>query len=121
MLEAFEPTASDPWDASRAAHLARRAGFGARPAEVARLVELGPAAAVDSFVDFDVRDAKLEERLENLGGDLVDFSQGRGTRERVAALARAVSSLDHAELKLSKKVREVVEFYDGSKRARAAS
>jgi len=50
-------------------------------------------------------------------------------RERVSALAKAISSLDHAELSLTKKVREVVDFYSlsaarlssNSGRARAAS
>jgi len=40
-------------------------------------------------------------------------------RERVAALAQAISNLDYAELSLSKKVREVVDFYRNA-RARAA-
>ena len=40
-----------PWDRASAAHLARRAGFGATPAELDRLVAMGLDAAVASFVD----------------------------------------------------------------------
>jgi uncharacterized protein (DUF1800 family) len=43
----FEPTSQDPWDLSKAAHLHRRAGFGASRAELERDVKDGPAASVD--------------------------------------------------------------------------
>jgi uncharacterized protein (DUF1800 family) len=46
----FEPTDNDPWDAAKAAHLHRRAGFGATRAEVARDVKDGPAASVERFL-----------------------------------------------------------------------
>ena len=46
---AFEPTEQDPWDASKVAHLHRRAGFGATRAEIARDVKDGPKASVDRF------------------------------------------------------------------------
>ena len=42
----FEPTARDPWDLGKAAHLHRRAGFGASRAMLARDVKDGPAASV---------------------------------------------------------------------------
>jgi uncharacterized protein (DUF1800 family) len=42
----FEPTADDPWDLAKAAHLHRRAGFGAGRAELERDVQDGPAASV---------------------------------------------------------------------------
>jgi uncharacterized protein (DUF1800 family) len=42
----FEPTANDPWDLAKAAHLHRRAGFGADRAELLRDVKDGPAASV---------------------------------------------------------------------------
>ena len=46
---AFVPTASDPWDLAKVAHLHRRAGFGANRKELARDVGAGPAASVDRF------------------------------------------------------------------------
>ncbi len=42
----FQPTANDPWDLPRAAHLHRRAGFGATRSELDRDVQDGPAASV---------------------------------------------------------------------------
>jgi len=89
VLEPFVSTPKDPWDAARAAHLARRAGFGGTPDEVAHLVTLGPKGAVAHFVDFAAVDASLEETLAALGGDLVDFAAGRPENQRVDALRRA--------------------------------
>src|SRR5436305_6436326 len=43
----FVPTPDDPWDLRKAAHLHRRAGFGATRAELLREVESGPAASVE--------------------------------------------------------------------------
>ena len=40
----FEPTANDRWDLAKAAHLHRRAGFGAGRAQLERDVKDGPAA-----------------------------------------------------------------------------
>lgn len=70
----FEPTASDPWDAAKAQHLARRAGFGATASEAAALVALGPEGAVARFVDFAPLDSALEADLAARGGALVDFT-----------------------------------------------
>ena len=41
-----------PWSVRHAAHLARRAGFGGSPADVARLAAMTPGNAVASFVNF---------------------------------------------------------------------
>jgi uncharacterized protein (DUF1800 family) len=46
----YEPTASDPWDLRKAAHLHRRAGFGATWAELQRDLPGGPAASVDRLL-----------------------------------------------------------------------
>ena len=55
------------WDRSAAAHLARRAGFGATPAETDRLLAMGLDAAVASFVQFDgVDNSALEAALTAL-------------------------------------------------------
>ncbi|MGH2404747.1 MAG: DUF1800 domain-containing protein [bacterium] len=50
-LAKFVPTASDPWDRSKAAHVLNRAGFGGRPDEVDRIVRLRMDAAVDELID----------------------------------------------------------------------
>ncbi len=46
------PVASSEWTYAKAAHLLNRAGFGGRPTEIARLVELGPEKAVSSLFEF---------------------------------------------------------------------
>jgi uncharacterized protein (DUF1800 family) len=51
-LDPFVPSSSDPWDARKAAHLLRRAGFGPLPEEVARAVAAGPEGAVDALFAF---------------------------------------------------------------------
>jgi uncharacterized protein (DUF1800 family) len=45
----YEPSALDPWDLRKVAHLHRRAGFGATRAELLRDLHAGPAAAVDNL------------------------------------------------------------------------
>lgn len=47
------PLAAEDWDASAAAHLLRRAGFGGTPAEVDRLAALSPSEAVSFLIDYD--------------------------------------------------------------------
>jgi hypothetical protein len=55
------------WDRGSAAHLARRAGFGATPAELDRLVAMGLDAAVSSFVDYEgIDNSALEAELTAL-------------------------------------------------------
>lgn len=51
-LDPFVPSSSDPWDARKAAHLLRRAGFGPLPDEVARAVAAGPDRAVEALFAF---------------------------------------------------------------------
>jgi uncharacterized protein (DUF1800 family) len=46
----YEPTASDPWDLRKAAHLHRRAGFGATRGELQRDLRDGPAASIDRLL-----------------------------------------------------------------------
>jgi len=50
-LAPFEPSAAEPWDRRRAAHLLRRAGFGAGAAEVADAVRAGPERAVAALFE----------------------------------------------------------------------
>ncbi len=49
----LKPLPSSRWNYSTAAHLLNRAGFGGSPAEIEKLVAMGPAKAVDHLVDFD--------------------------------------------------------------------
>jgi uncharacterized protein (DUF1800 family) len=43
----FEPTARDPWDLAKVAHLHRRAAFGATRADLLRDLKVGPQASMD--------------------------------------------------------------------------
>jgi uncharacterized protein (DUF1800 family) len=46
----YRPTAADPWDLRKVAHLHRRAGFGATWAELQRDLKDGPEASVDRLL-----------------------------------------------------------------------
>src|SRR4051812_26467824 len=46
----YEPSADDPWDLRKVAHLHRRAGFGATRAELLRDLKAGPVASVDRLL-----------------------------------------------------------------------
>jgi uncharacterized protein (DUF1800 family) len=61
MLRLYEPTASDPFDAIKAAHLLNRAAFGGTPAEIAHLLTLGPRLAVDHLLDFPDKSAEEQD------------------------------------------------------------
>jgi uncharacterized protein (DUF1800 family) len=82
-LERFVPSASEPWDRARAAHLLNRAAFGGRPEEIERVVRLGPEAAVDELLTFD-------RILESIPAP--DFSSLRSLWEDVAAVYRATTA-----------------------------
>src|SRR5277367_102794 len=69
LLAPYQPTADDPFDAAKAAHLLNRAGFGGTPDEVAHVLQIGPQAAVEEMLDFP--DAPAEEQDEH---DVPDLS-----------------------------------------------
>ena len=46
----FEPTASAPWNVRSAAHLFRRAGFGATKSQLLEAVNVGPTAAAEAML-----------------------------------------------------------------------
>src|SRR5690349_3846524 len=62
LLQPYVPSAADPFDAIKAAHLLNRAGFGGTPEEIERIQKLGPQAAVDHLLDFP--DAVAEEQSQ---------------------------------------------------------
>jgi uncharacterized protein (DUF1800 family) len=45
----YQPSAGDPWDLRKVAHLHRRAGFGATRTELLRDLKAGPEASVERF------------------------------------------------------------------------
>jgi uncharacterized protein (DUF1800 family) len=74
----LSPIAPTEWNAQTAAHLARRAGFGATPEEIEQLATLGPEAAVASFVDLPAEDSELELEIRSVGGELGDIVEREG-------------------------------------------
>jgi uncharacterized protein (DUF1800 family) len=60
MLTRYEPTAADPFDAVKAAHLLNRAGFGGTEAEITKVMQLGPQKAVDWLMDFPDQTAETQ-------------------------------------------------------------
>ncbi len=77
-LAPWSPSGPDAFDARKAAHLLRRAGFGARPEDVDRAVKDGVEATVEGL--FDEAAAAEEERgfalaFEAIAGSFADFSE----------------------------------------------
>jgi uncharacterized protein (DUF1800 family) len=73
-LAHLAPDKDAPWDARAAAHLLRRAGFGASRAEIDRAVEQGPEGAVkDLFDDARDQEAQFQDTFRRVSGSLVDF------------------------------------------------
>src|SRR5204862_4795666 len=52
-LRMLKPLSSDKWNFTTAAHLLNRAGFSGPPAEIEKLVALGPEKAVAHLVDYE--------------------------------------------------------------------
>ncbi len=112
-LDPFVPSAGNPWDAVKAGHLLRRAGFGPAPQEVAAAVSAGPDRAVDALFTFppepappaalvEIRaaevqvDAALEQLRARAGGrvNLAQLPEIRAlTRDAQRAHARGIQDL----------------------------
>ncbi len=52
-LQKFVPSAQNPWDRVKAAHLLNRAGFGATPEEIDRMAGMRFEAAVDELLNYE--------------------------------------------------------------------
>ena len=57
-LDRYRPTAEDPFDAVKAAHLLNRAAFGGTPDEIEKVQKLGPIDAVEWLLDFPDKSAE---------------------------------------------------------------
>jgi len=87
--EPYRPTARDPWDVKKVAHLHRRAGFGATWAELHRDLEGGPDAAVGRLLDPPAETAEMQEVLSGLR-DGVREAVDRGDRLQAYWMYRLV-------------------------------
>lgn len=79
-LRRFQPSAADPWDGAKAAHLLGRAGFGATPEEISRLAGMRFEDALDEIVEY--------ERVPDEPFPAVDFSAVRQMFADLVALRR---------------------------------
>ena len=93
LLQPFVPSDENPFDAVKAAHLLNRAGFGGTIAEVRKVLELGPVAAVDWLLDFP------DQSAEEQGTDVPDLSAIQGIPRTFAELKKAYQGKGQAELK----------------------
>jgi uncharacterized protein (DUF1800 family) len=74
-LAPFVPDKDGLWDARTAAHLIRRAGFGAAPEAIARAVEQGLDGTVkELFDDGKQQETQFQETFRQISGALVDFA-----------------------------------------------
>src|SRR5205809_7819871 len=81
LLRTFRPSAADPWDRAKAAHLLGRAGFGGTPDEIARLAGMRFEDAVDELLEYEpISDAPFPE---------VDFSEVRKLARALVDLRRS--------------------------------
>jgi uncharacterized protein (DUF1800 family) len=86
-----------PWTVRQAGHLARRAGFGGAPADVARIAAAGMHGAVDSFIHFadastlpSAPAALVADRYTGAArptGDLTEFHKTIARARRADAIA----------------------------------
>jgi uncharacterized protein (DUF1800 family) len=94
-LDPFVPSAADPWDARKAAHLLRRAGFGPLPEEVDRAVAAGPDRAVEALFAF-----PPEPAAPPLFDEVRAAEQRLGeTLERLRAAHERIDLKTHPELR----------------------
>src|SRR5262249_5728989 len=68
----YQPTADDPWDLGKVAHLHRRAGFGATWAELQRDLKDGPAASVERLLKPRAMTAEETQVLDSLRQGVLD-------------------------------------------------
>src|SRR4051812_14391292 len=81
LLLPFEPSPADPFDRRKAAHLLRRAGFGASRMEISRALEMGLEGTVDSLFDSteaDTQESAFQATFEAVSGALVGFGETEG-------------------------------------------
>jgi len=96
-LQPFAPDASHPWDADAAAHLWRRAGFGAAPSRIEATLRSSPEEAARSAVEGPASDGATEG-LESIFGAIV------GSNDDDKARAWLVSRMVRCEHQLREKV-----------------
>ena len=77
----YEPSADEPWNRARAAHLFRRAGLGATRSQLDDAVRIGPAAVIDQLLAAPPEQDSFTSASESLADTLIST----GNSERLAA------------------------------------
>jgi uncharacterized protein (DUF1800 family) len=100
LLQPFVPSDDNPFDSVKAAHLLNRAGFGGTIDEVRKVLELGPAGAVDWLLDFP------DQSAEEQGTDVPNLTAIDGYPTTFRELKKSEQGKTPEELKaLRQKVR----------------
>ena len=68
----YEPSAADPWDLRKVAHLHRRAGFGATWADLQRDLQAGPAPSVERLLKQQPVGAEETQIVDSLRQGVLD-------------------------------------------------
>ena len=94
----YQPDASQPWTAEKAAHLLRRAGFGATQSQIAAAEKQGPQQAVDSLLTGG-HGSQFDAEMASLGQTIL----GNGNPRRLPAwwLFRMIHSPDQLTEKMT--------------------
>jgi hypothetical protein len=74
-LDPWTPSASDPWNSAKAAHLLRRIGFGGKPEEVEAVVAYGMTSTVDLLSSNDGKPIQESGSVTLPGGQYLDLSK----------------------------------------------
>src|SRR2546427_2071913 len=107
LLGTFRPSAADPWDRAKAAHLLARAGFGGTPDDIARLAGMRFEDAVEELLEYErISDEPFPEvdfsEVRELAQALVDLRRG-GADERT--LREAFQQLRRADVRKFQEIR----------------
>jgi hypothetical protein len=81
-LTPWRPTAQAPWDKSRARHLLRRAGFGAKEADIETLVQVGHGLATDILLLVPGQEIPTSGIFQLPHGEVINLSS---TNDAIAA------------------------------------
>src|SRR5439155_1654144 len=97
VLGTFRPSAADPWDRAKAAHLLGRAGFGGTPDDIARLAWMRFEDAVEELLEY--------ERISDEPFPEVDFSEVRELAQALADLRRGGGAAEREMREASQQLR----------------
>jgi len=105
-LQKFIPSAQDPWNRVKAAHLLNRAGFGALPEEIDRLAGMRFEAAVDEMLNYEsIPDEVPGVSFVELHEIANEYARLRQARADEKTLREALTRLQRANLQKFQEIR----------------